>query len=456
MYTQTWPLQKAEVPMQPYVSNDISMKKLSTGAQNVFGNVVERYWMNSNGVALIVDSSIPLHVSVNESGSKLLCIRSDYKNYPYPNVDFEVPILKYKICKDENLKKIHQYVTDKHLELPSELPSLAIIKSPVWSTWGKYRNNINQKKVLQLAKEVKDNGLKYDNSVFEINGAYSSAYGNFDFKLDGFKNSHQMLSILREYGYQIVVSITLFIGMESREFKTSSDFWLQDSQGTTPSLVTLNSGMASIVDLTNIKATQWYLSHLKQMVNEFKINSFFLHGCESNFLPSVYKTFRKLEQPSLFSSHFISNISDIGQTMVQISCPHGLQKYSLYTVLGSRESHWGKNNGLASVIPATLTLGIVGYPFVIPDVIGGNGYFGNHTDAIIQPERELYIRWMQLSSCMLVMKFSFLPWNYDIEVVKLARKLIKFRQEKIIPVLLKAVREAELTGEPKSPINRVL
>ena len=39
-----------------------------------------------------------------------------------------------------------------------------------------------------------------------------------------------------------------------------------------------------------------------------------------------------------------------------------------------KHSTWGYDNGLKSMIPTALVMGIVGYPFVLPDMIGGNGY----------------------------------------------------------------------------------
>ena len=45
--------------------------------------------------------------------------------------------------------------------------------------------------------------------------------------------------------------------------------------------------------------------------------------------------------------------------------------------------------GLAHLLPLVLTLSVSGYPFLIPPPVGG---FANGT----LPERELYIRWLQV------------------------------------------------------------
>ena len=35
-----------------------------------------------------------------------------------------------------------------------------------------------------------------------------------------------------------------------------------------------------------------------------------------------------------------------------------------------KDSRWGYNNGLKTLIPHALTFGVIGYPFVLPDMIG--------------------------------------------------------------------------------------
>ena len=70
--------------------------------------------------------------------------------------------------------------------------------------------------------------------------------------------------------------------------------------------------------------------------------------------------------------------------------------------MGDKESRWGYDNGLKTIIPTALTFGILGYPFILPDMIGGNGYTyeGENIELTetVLPDRELYIRWLQVNS----------------------------------------------------------
>ncbi len=61
-----------------------------------------------------------------------------------------------------------------------------------------------------------------------------------------------------------------------------------------------------------------------------------------------------------------------------------------------------------------------GYPFVLPDMIGGNGYNG-------RPGRELFIRWMQANVFMPAMQFSYVPWDYDEQVTRSFQEHFTFK-----------------------------
>lgn len=60
--------------------------------------------------------------------------------------------------------------------------------------------------------------------------------------------------------------------------------------------------------------------------------------------------------------------------LLKVRCGYQTQKYPVFVRMGDKESRWGYDNGLRSIIPTILTMGIMGYPYILPDMIGGNGY----------------------------------------------------------------------------------
>jgi len=56
-------------------------------------------------------------------------------------------------------------------------------------------------------------------------------------------------------------------------------------------------------------------------------------------------------------------------------------------------------------------------------------------DVSLQPERELYVRWMQVSIFLPVVQFATLPSAFDEAVEKIASELTTLRQTTILPLL---------------------
>ncbi|XP_069122096.1 myogenesis-regulating glycosidase-like [Argopecten irradians] len=452
LYDQTWPLETADVPKQPYLSNDILFRSNTekNADRNMFGNVVDRFWINSIGVGIVVNSEVPLFVSINESKSNLLCLSADYTNSPYPNPDGKTPVLEYSVCKEDSISKIHKLLQKKYFHVPLGLPDKSLMEGIVWSTWGRFKPNLTQALLLAHAKNVSDKvaPLQLQSNFIEIDDKYSTRFGDFNFDESAFRNSHQMISYLKEYKFDVIVSMTPFVSVESKSFKSKADLLICDVEERSPSLLRWYSGLMSMVDITKEAASTWYTTQLANMVKDFGIKSFNFHGCESNFLPKIHKTHRLLANPGTFTTEFVSQVSPTAGGLVQVSCGYRSQQFPVYTKSSRKESHWSHKNGLRSVIPSILTLGILGYQFVVPDIIGGTTYSVNRTLTMSKPEPELYIRWMQLTAFMPVMKFAFTPWDYDKDVVEIFNNMMKIRKEKVIPLLLKAMREAEMTGAP--------
>ena len=72
-----------------------------------------------------------------------------------------------------------------------------------------------------------------------------------------------------------------------------------------------------------------------------------------------------------------------------------------------KDTKWGYQNGLKTLITTLLQMNMVGYPLVLPDMIGGNVY----GDDVLK--RELFIRWLQANTFMPALQFSRVPWEFD-------------------------------------------
>jgi hypothetical protein len=47
---------------------------------------------------------------------------------------------------------------------------------------------------------------------------------------------------------------------------------------------------------------------------------------------------------------------------------------SIFVRVMDKSSVWSIENGLHALITSSLTMSIIGYPFILPDMVGGNAY----------------------------------------------------------------------------------
>ncbi|XP_033763461.1 myogenesis-regulating glycosidase-like [Pecten maximus] len=437
-HNQRWPINNVEIPMQPFVSEDLYIRHKS------FGNVLEPFWFNSQGLGIMVNDDSPLHVSVNEGQSGKICFKSNIsQSFPGKTRNH----LEYTICKGKTILDIVQSMSEMAFERPLGIPDIRMITRPIWSTWARYKTLINQSKVLDYAGEIKEFGFK--NSQLEIDDMYTTSYGDLDFDPVKFPDPSGMIHTLKDMGYRVTSWVHPFANLESDAFLEGVErgYWLLDSSGQVPALVKWWQGVAAILDTTNPEAAEWFVQRLKIMQEEYGIDSFKFDAGEMTYLPSSYKTFKSLKNPGYYIKSFVDIVTKFGD-MIEVRCGYKSQNHQVFVRMADKDSKWGYNNGLKALIPTTLTLGILGYPYILPDMIGGNGYGEVMGVDAVLPERELYIRWLQLTAYLPAMQFSFVPWDYDDEVVEIALLFTKIHEKVVTPILLKAAEASQVSGTP--------
>lgn len=96
---------------------------------------------------------------------------------------------------------------------------------------------------------------------------------------------------------------------------------------------------------------------------------------------------------------------------------------------------------MAAIIPEAITVSMRGFPYVMPDMIGGNQYDNDKIG------KELLIRWAQASALMPLVQFSVGPWHFDEETVTRSREASELHL-KFTPYILRLAKETITTGEP--------
>lgn len=298
---QRWPIQDTVLPMQPFVTNDIVPLNQS------FGNVIDRRWINSLGYSIRVEENVPLSVSFNSSQNEL-CLQAFNDFYVLDRKSPRHANLQFEICKSNNILKTFTHLVRK----PGGIPDARMFKSPIWSTWAKYKIHINESKVLEYADEIVAHG--FSNSQIEIDDMFSSKYGDLDFTTEKFKQPTEMVKQLKANGFRVTVWITPFANLDSQAFVEGLEkgYWLKDVKGKVPALVTWWQGIGATLDVENELAVDWFVERLKRMKEEYGIDSFKFDAGEVTYLPAFHEYSSTWTDPSEYTTKYVAAVSKLG------------------------------------------------------------------------------------------------------------------------------------------------
>ena len=444
-HNQKWDISKETYHMQEFRSDDIVEKP------GVYGSPLERYWLSSYGVGIKVADDVPLHHSM---GNNELCLKADYDNSAFKNPTGAYPSLKYTLCKGFNPKYTHKFMSKRFFPKPEGVPDERMFKSPVWSTWAQFKMNINQSVILKFASDIKKHG--FSNSQLEIDDMYTPNYGDFVFDKSKFPDPKAMTTELHNMGFRVTSWVVPFANLNSAAFHEGMEkgYWVQDSGGRLPGLVKWWQGVGAILDVTNEEAVEWWSKRVSHLQDQ-GIDSFKFDAGETTYLPSNFQTKSPLNNPNSYTTRYAEVVSRFGG-MIEVRCGYQSQHLPIFVRMMDKLSTWDYDLGLKSIIPSALLMGIQGYPFILPDMIGGNAYKEPGSAGVgmegfaygALPDKELYIRWLQLSAFLPAMQFSIAPWQYDEETIEIARNMVKIHEEFVFPHILKLAHKSVKSGEP--------
>lgn len=413
---QPWPLENVEVHMAPYVPSSVTTShSLGTSMQS-FGNLLERYWLCSKGVAIFVDSSVPLHVSLNETGNGKLCIKSDKKDYPPKAVSY----LGYRVLSGHDARELQYMAVKEFLGKAHTFPNKDLITKASWIV----KHNVSDRKI----KEIRENMLqfKYNCSYVLIkrqkHNALPLPYSSIH--KDEFIN-------LKRIGCKIGTDVYPYIKVSTTEFLelANKDYFIKDCKRKVPGLIMWKNSLAAVLDLTLVSGKNW----LKNKLANLGYDLFQFHGVDALNLPLCCQFTNGSINPGHFLNEYAKFAANMNGSIVSVG--YRSQALPIFIQINRKENTW---DGLRSLIPTILTYGIMGYPYIMPPPVGGN--HGN-------TDEELYVRWMQLNVFLPAMQFraEMAPWTFELK--EIFAHLFKLRNH-LIPVLLEAFSNVTRSGAP--------
>lgn len=431
-----------------------------------FGNVLKRYFINSKGASVSVDSETPLYVSIEADNNGLkrkeMCFTAKHDAFAFVNRRDAIPLpqLNYTICANDNMRQLHALTAEKFLWdglRPDELQAVhSLLTEPVWQI----TPATNEADIYNYTEDVIALGFLRQGHVL-LGKEWQLSSGDLILDETRFKSMKATIDVIHRRGFRIVFTLQPIISTESENFVGAvNDRLLISERGSDPRIPALTRygrvNSAGVLDITNNKTLPWIRDKLEDLMSRYQVDSFYLDLGTAQDMPHYYKCERPLSNPDHYKTLFVEAI--LGAVpVIGVSSAIARPRAPVFVSLPPFPSSW---KAIKSVIPTVLSYGIIGYPFVMPGAVGGDVALpmsDNNPDndyEVNLPDKELYIRWLQLSTFLPVIRFTHLPSKYpDESVLDIAKSLTTLRQKHVTPRLKKY---ANITLDTGLPIIRPL
>jgi hypothetical protein len=215
--------------------------------------------------------------------------------------------------------------------------------------------------------------------------------------------------------------------------------WIRQPYGEgSPALTSYNGDHSlALADVTSRNISEWVAERLHTLIKNYELDGIFFESVTADYLPHYYLTSKPLADPSKLSSLWVDAARQVTTVLSVTSATH-MPRLPTFVAIPWLPSSW---DGLVHLLPLVLTLSVSGYPFLIPPPVGG---FSNSS----KPDKELYIRWLQVSTFLPVIQFATIPSSYDAEVERMASNLTGLRQSTVLPILQRYGGSSVFDGLP--------
>ena len=404
---QTWTINNASFPRTSFVPKDF-LSPLET-QPHVFGPVLHPLWLTSRGVGIHVDPHVQLYVSMKD---KHLCLHAlPFELECAPGATNQT-MFNYTVCVFNTVAMTAQHILAKsgHIPHPSKQPSETVFRYPIWSTANLV--TLSDDSLESFYSNITANSFNV--SMLHLETGYSPNEG--DLLLDTSRITPSKLLQLSQH-VKLSAWVHPFVDYNADNFSQdiSQDFYLpslSEIEGNSVSLVRWWRGYGAVVNFLSDTVRQKQAARFADFVQTNHLTSLSFDGGEYTYLPKCVYT-ENLVHPADYVQAYVRMVGSTSySTFASVRVGYFTQDQPIFVRLLDRNFTWGENNGLRSVLNAVISLGLGGYPFIIPNKVGG---IVKQVES--DEDRDLYLRWVQLHAFLPVMEFAYPPWMSRNETV---------------------------------------
>jgi alpha-glucosidase (family GH31 glycosyl hydrolase) len=329
-------------------------------------------------------------------------------------------------------------------------PDPMLFTHPQFNTWIELTYDQNQRDVLAYARAIVANG--FPPAVLMIDEGWAEGYGVWDFHRGRFPDPKAMMDELHRMGFKVMLWVCPYVQADGKDFTEllhdeGNVVWLRSAKDPRlPAILRWWDGFSAVTDLTSPAGRAWFKAQLDHLVSAYGVDGFKLDGGDAE----LYAQGAMLTGAVAFDAAATPNRQT--EVFAGIGLEYPLNEYRagwkqggqpLAQRLRDKEHTW---EDLRKLVPGMVNLGLMGYPFACPDMIGGGEYLSFRNLAAV--DQELIVRAAQVHALMPMMQFSVAPWRVlSPENLAICRRAAALHTERGAEILALA-RESARTGEP--------
>ena len=331
------------------------------------------------------------------------------------------------------LAKLNQREVDRAVGAPAP----RLFTAPQYNTWIALNAATSQAGVLQYAESLIEYG--FPPGVLMIDDGWQEDFGVWDFHSRRFPDPVAMLTQLEQLGFAVMLWVVPYVSPDSAICRdlNRQGLLVRDLSG--DALVGhWWNGQSAVFDLTRPEARGWWQHTLSGLQKQYGVAGFKFDGGDPEFFAgrvsdAVYRSYlwAELGEEFIFNEFRVAWNNRLRPIMARLQ---------------DKAHGWGQD-GLGLLIPEGIAAGLLGFPYVCPDMVGG-GQIGSFLNRQTALDEELMIRFAECSALFPAVQFSFLPaGGRDSRVLTAFQEMARLH-ESLGPTIYNLVANAAETGNP--------
>lgn len=350
------------------------------------------------------------------------------------------------------------YIEASRCHFPSDGKKLQekFFTTAQYNTWMHCTYNPTQESVLEYAHELLDSG--FEPGILIIDEGWHKPYGTWEFDEIKFPAPKAMTEELHSLGFTILLWVCPFVtcsgenyikslglGSEVNDEAVMTDMYLRLDDGGI-ALIKWWNGITAVLDFTKQCDWDFMKNQLDQLVTKYGIDGFKLDGGQIFHYSDMFCVNGKVNQDK---THYERNIAwnEFGRQYAYHEYKDtykGGGKCKIQRLLD--RAHSWNDEGINTIIPYCLLVGLLGMPFICPDMIGGGQW--NMFLRGVPFDEELFVRMCQVSTLFPMMQFSILPSKHLSEENKNICVDMAKLHKSFSPYIIDQVNKSRVSGEP--------